>query len=566
MTLRDRAVTATRMSFTITDPRQPDNPLVWVNPAFLDTTGYSAEEVLGRNCRLLQGPDTDPRTVEQIGAALRAERPITATLLNYRKDGSTFWNELTISPVRDGTGAVTNFAGVQADVTSRVHAQRARDAATAQVSVAADRVALLADFTSQLALCQQPADVVELLADVLVPRVGTWVVIYTSDDVGRLRHPHIRHARAASDPAIRDAVAALQDVVPEQLQDASPVWRVLRGEQSYVLIDDYDTTPPEVSGAADDERTALIHKLGMRAVIAVPLRARTGILGCVALVSDDTAAPLGEPELTLVRDLSVRAALMLENALLHARDRDVAETLQRSLLPRLTPPPGVTVAASYVPAADEAAVGGDWYDVFALHGAEPGRVGVVVGDVMGHNIDSAARMGKLSAILRAYGWPGGAPSEVLSAVDELLVGSTLDVLATCWYATLTPHPNGVSVRYASAGHPPALVRAPDGCVRLLDGGLGPMLGISALRPGGSARPPDAAAQLAAGSTLICFTDGLVDCFAADGDLDLGLARLSESVALLPQRATPQQIVDFLAGHGQRSDDLAVVAIRFDPRR
>jgi serine phosphatase RsbU (regulator of sigma subunit) len=460
---------------------------------------------------------------------------------------------------------VTHFVGVQADVTSRVHAQRARDSATAQVRVAADRLALLADFASRLALCQQPADVVELLADVLVPRVGTWVVIYTSDEAGRLRHPYIRHARAASDPAVRDVVTALRDVVPDQLQDASPVWRVLRGEQSYVLIEDYETAPAEVSGAADDERTALIRKLGMRAVIAVPLRARSGILGCVGLVSDDPATPLGEPELALVRDLSVRAALTLENAQLHARDRAVAETLQRSLLPRPAAPAGMTVAASYVPAADEAAVGGDWYDVFALHGAEPGRVGVVVGDVMGHNIDSAARMGKLSTILRAYGWPGSPPSEVLGAVDELLVGSTLDVLATCWYATVTPNPSGVSVQYASAGHPPALVRAPDGRVILLAGGRGPMLGISALRPGGSARPPDATAQLAWGSTLVCFTDGLVDCFAADGDLDAGLARLSESAARLPASATPQQIVDSLAGHGQRSDDLAVLAIRFDSR-
>ncbi len=561
VTLRERAVLATRMSFTITDPRQPDNPVVWINPAFVSTTGYSADDVLGRNCRLLQGPDTDQRTVEQIRESLREEQPLTATLLNYRKDGTTFWNELTISPVRDGAGVVTHFVGVQADVTSRVEAQRARDEAMEQVALAADRLALLADFTSRLAMCRDPHDVLNLLADVLVPRIGTWVVIYTTDETGRPRHPHVRHARADTDPAIRDSMGALRKVVPEQLQDTSPLWRVLSGEDPYVLIDDYDATSPEISGAAPDERTSLIRMLGVRGLIAVPLLARGGILGCVAVVADDSMPALGQSELALVRDLCVRAALTLENTLLHARDRDVAETLQRSLLPLVSEPPGVTIAASYVPAADEAAVGGDWYDVFALHGDQPGRFGVVVGDVMGHNINSATRMGKLSTILRAYGWPGSPPGDVLSAVDELLVGSTLDVLATCWYATLTPAPGGMTARYASAGHPPAVLRIPDGQVWVLDGGRGPMLGISELRAGGSARPPHATIEVGTGSTLICFTDGLVDSFAADGDVDAGLAQLSQTVACLEPQASPQQIVDTLTDHGHHNDDLAIVAIR-----
>ncbi len=561
VTLRERAVLATRMSFTITDPRQPDNPLIWVNPAFMSTTGYTAEEVVGRNCRFLQGEHTDPRTVEKIRESLREEQPLTATVLNYRKDGTTFWNELTISPVRDGAGLVTHFVGVQADVTSRVEAQRARDEAMVQVALAADRLALLADFTSRLAMCRDPNDVVMLLAEVLVPRIGTWVVIYTVDESGRPRHPHVRHARADTDPAIRDSLAALRKVVPDQLQDTSPLWRVLSGDDPYVLIEDYDTASPTITGAATDERTSLIRDLGVRGLIAVPLLARGGILGCVAVVADDTMPALGTSELALVRDLSVRAALTLENTLLHARDRDVAETLQRSLLPLLNEPPGVTIAASYVPATDEAAVGGDWYDVFALHGAEPGRFGAVVGDVMGHNIDSAARMGKLSTILRAYGWPGSSPGEVLSAVDELLVGSRLDVLATCWYATLAPAAGGMTLRYASAGHPPSVLRTPDGQVRLLDGGRGPMLGISELRDDGSVRAADASIEIGVGSTLICFTDGLVDSFATDGDVDAGLAQLSEAVAAMDVHASPQQIVDALTDHGQHNDDLAIVAIR-----
>ena len=102
--LLDRAVLATDVSFTISDPRQPDNPLVWVNPAFSRITGYSAAEVAGRNCRFLQGPATDPAAVAAMRRALAAQEQVTVTVLNYRKDGTAFWNEVSMSPVFDGDG------------------------------------------------------------------------------------------------------------------------------------------------------------------------------------------------------------------------------------------------------------------------------------------------------------------------------------------------------------------------------------------------------------------------------------------------------------------------------
>src|SRR5690242_9249585 len=105
------------MSFTITDPRQCDNPLVWVNPSFSALTGYPAEEVTGRNCRFLQGRNTDRAAVRRIGEALAQQRPVTEVVLNYRRDGTAFWNEIAISPVFDDAGELVNFVGVQTDVT-----------------------------------------------------------------------------------------------------------------------------------------------------------------------------------------------------------------------------------------------------------------------------------------------------------------------------------------------------------------------------------------------------------------------------------------------------------------
>jgi PAS domain S-box-containing protein len=123
--LLERAVTASTNSVVITDPNLPDEPLVYVNPAFEEMTGYAAKEALGRNCRFLQGEDRDQRAVEELRRAVREGRHCTVVLRNYRKDGSLFWNELSIYPMRDEEGRVINFVGVQNDITERIRTEEA---------------------------------------------------------------------------------------------------------------------------------------------------------------------------------------------------------------------------------------------------------------------------------------------------------------------------------------------------------------------------------------------------------------------------------------------------------
>jgi PAS domain S-box-containing protein len=115
--LLDRAVAASSNGIVITDPRLPDDPIVYVNPAFEKTTGYPMEEVIGRNCRFLQGEDRDQPALDELRACLREGQECRVVLRNYRRDGSLFWNELYVSPVHDDEGNVTNFVGVQNDVT-----------------------------------------------------------------------------------------------------------------------------------------------------------------------------------------------------------------------------------------------------------------------------------------------------------------------------------------------------------------------------------------------------------------------------------------------------------------
>ena len=121
--LLERAVTASTNSIVISDPNQPDDPLVYVNPAFERTTGYAAEEVLGRNCRFLQDEDRDQPALGELRTAVREGRHCTVVLRNYRKDGTLFWNELSIYPVRDDEGRMTSFVGVQNDITERIRAE-----------------------------------------------------------------------------------------------------------------------------------------------------------------------------------------------------------------------------------------------------------------------------------------------------------------------------------------------------------------------------------------------------------------------------------------------------------
>jgi rsbT co-antagonist protein RsbR len=132
----------------ISDPHQPDHPLIFVNPGFVAMTGYSTAEVVGRNCRFLQGPDTDPAAIAQLRAAIRAGRPCTQTLLNYTKDGTPFWNELTVSPVLDDDGQLINFIGLQTDVTARVRA--VEEQARLQEQVIEAQASVLAELSTPL--------------------------------------------------------------------------------------------------------------------------------------------------------------------------------------------------------------------------------------------------------------------------------------------------------------------------------------------------------------------------------------------------------------------------------
>jgi chemotaxis family two-component system sensor kinase Cph1 len=272
----------------------------------------------------------------------------------------------------------------------------------------------------------------------------------------------------------------------------------------------------------------------------------------------DRSEPWTPQELAEVTELRTH---LLEA--LYARSRSIvraAETLQRSLL---TEPPRRAdreIAVRYVPAAREAQVGGDWYDVFDQ---PDGSTVLVIGDVVGHDTAAAADMAQLRGVLRGIAYDNAeGPAAVLRRLDGAIDGLGLRALATVLVGRLVPDPaaGGARLRWASAGHLPPLVAAPDGTVRALTTPrAGLLLGVDV-----DAVRSEQEAQLDAGSTLLLYTDGLVE--RRDQVFDDGVARLAAELAELRERPVEEvcdEVLDRLLADGAE-DDVALVAVRLHP--
>ncbi|MFF8814379.1 SpoIIE family protein phosphatase [Streptomyces pactum] len=281
--------------------------------------------------------------------------------------------------------------------------------------------------------------------------------------------------------------------------------------------------------------------------------------GCSATGDDGTA---GEGTTTGRRGVLVFGADVTDQVETAERlraserlQREAVVTLQRTLLPQeLEQPDDLRVAATYRPGGEDAAVGGDWYDVITL-GA--GRTALVIGDVMGRGVRAAAVMGQLRTAVRAYARLDLPPHEVLQLLDGLAAEIDASQIATCAYAVHDP--NEGRLLYASAGHLPILVRDPDGTVRRAAEPTGPPLGTGGwLHSSGSV-------PLVPGSTAVLYTDGLVE--RRDKDIDDGVAALERAFA--GATGSPQVMCDRLIRTmgitADHDDDVAVLVVQHPAR-
>ncbi len=177
--VKARAVNEAPVGVAITDPSLEDNPLVYVNDTYQELTGYDFEDITGQNCRVLQGPDSEPEAVGEMRAAIDDERPVTVELKNYRKDGTEFWNEVTIAPVYDDHGELTNYVGFQNDISARKAAEFEAERRTEELEYTLERVeGLIQDVTDVVAGSTTRSELEAAVCDRIVEESayeGAWI-------------------------------------------------------------------------------------------------------------------------------------------------------------------------------------------------------------------------------------------------------------------------------------------------------------------------------------------------------------------------------------------------------
>ncbi|MER7945933.1 ATP-binding SpoIIE family protein phosphatase [Streptomyces sp. NPDC096079] len=298
---------------------------------------------------------------------------------------------------------------------------------------------------------------------------------------------------------------------------------------------------------------------GLRAVLA-PLRGRRRVIGAAVFLRRPERAGFEPNDLLVAAQLATHTALGIDKAVLYGREAYIADELQRTMLPDSLPQPtGVKLASRYLPAAETARVGGDWYDAIPLPGS---RVALVVGDVMGHSMTSAAIMGQLRTTAQTLAGLDLPPQEVLHHLDEQAQRLGENRMATCMYAVYDPVSHRITV--ANAGHPPPIL--------LHLGGRAEVLRVPPGAPIGVGGVDFEAVELdaPAGATLLLYTDGLVESRLRD--VWTGIEQLRERLAATAQLTGPDHspplealcddVLDML-GPGDRDDDIALLAARFD---
>ncbi|MDQ0785646.1 SpoIIE family protein phosphatase [Streptomyces sp. B3I8] len=414
-----------------------------------------------------------------------------------------------------------------------------------------DRLALLAETTTQLTSTLDVDEALHRLAALTIPRLADWAVfdLLTERDEVR-RALVVEHKDGVL--VERDDLQGPMPPVPEE--SPMPLSRALRGTASSLA------GPSTYQGAPDSgiavEQQRLFTATGMHSAAIAPIRGLRDVLGALTLGRARHREPFTLADLPLLEDLTRRTGLALDNARLYQRQRKVAETMQRHLLPQLPTVRGLEMTARYLPSPDASSVGGDWYDAFTLG---DGTHALAIGDVVGHDLDAAAGMAQVRNMLRAFVWsrPAAAPSAVVTQLDEAVMHIAEVPMVTMILARLTRGDDALwRLHWTNAGHPPPLLITHDGQAEYLDGAHGMLLGTEVVRP-----RPDSVTVLPPRSTLLFYTDGLVE--SPHHSIDHGLSRLYRHAASLAHRNL-DSFCDALLERvrpDDNDDDVAMLALR-----
>jgi serine phosphatase RsbU (regulator of sigma subunit) len=424
---------------------------------------------------------------------------------------------------------------------------------------AGDQLALLNEVGGKVGTTLDLDATARELCQVLVPRVADFACVDLLD--GLISDAELPAARPDDDTMLRRVARTFNEVAGEwdhvleegallAMPRSTPPGMALQLNQP-VLV---PVISPDVAVdyAASLGGPGLVSVVAGRSMLVLPLSARGTVIGILKLLRLPDRACFDEGDAATLKELAARAALSLDNARLHRAESRVATTLQRSMIPTRPPRiPGVQIAHRYLPGDPRAEVGGDWFDAIQLPGS---RVALVVGDVMGHGLHSAAAMGRFRTAMQTLAALDLPPGQLLRHLDNLAHKLGDDHLATCLYAVYDPINR--TCELASAGHVPPVLVHPDGTGELLEIPAGAPIGVGGV--------PFVAKKIDVtdGSMLVLCTDGLVE--VRGSDIGAGLAALCGN--LIDPKQTPEQACDVVLDRlhsDDRKDDVALLVARFD---
>ncbi|WP_234435982.1 SpoIIE family protein phosphatase [Streptomyces sp. NRRL S-813] len=541
----------------------PAGRIVAVNPAAARLLGRAVAAMSGQDLHdlLHRGPDGAriPREDCPLLRALAEGSPARGfDDFCLRGDGRLVPVSWSASPLADDgspAGMVVVFSESVIDRGApRERAERAaRAARTSALEDLTERLTLVAEITDVLGQTLEVDEALARLCRLLVPRLADWAAV----DL-RVGSRQV-HRVAVTGPEGREA--GQEDwhgrLPPAEEATRSALVQVLNGGDP-VLQDQVDTAAPPDSPLAA-VHSGFLRAVGATSAVTVPLGTTRQLTGALTLVRTDPAHPFGTGDLEVVSDIGRRVGLVIDNARRFGRQRAVAEAMQRNLLAPLPQPGRLQLAARYQPAPAGSQVGGDWYDAFAL---KDGTTALVIGDVLGHDLTAAAGMAQLHGILRSLAWDHtGPPGAVVDRLDDALSAITTVEMATLVLAQVKGHPHTGPwiLEWTSAGHPPPLLLTPDGNAQYLEAGQGLLLGAR-LETADDEFRPSAAQALPPGSTLLLYTDGLIE--VPGSDLDTGLDRLRRHALTLAQEPLDTLCDELSARMPPGStDDIALLALR-----
>ncbi|MBY8341102.1 SpoIIE family protein phosphatase [Streptomyces spinosirectus] len=526
--------------------------IIAVNSSAEQLLARPAEQLLGQDAHdlLHRGPHGRPlpRTQCTMRQAFHAGRTAQADEAYFaRADGSLLRISWLLTPYDSGddSGTLVVFhAAERAQVTGPQP-----EPVTSTLNEL-DRLALLAETTTQLTSTLDVDEALHRLVGLLVPRLADWVVVDLITDLDEVWRAVVVHAE---DGVLvhRDDLQGPMPPVPQTSQ--MPLSRALRGVSATL------TGPQTYEGAPDSgiavEQRNLFDVTRMHSAAIAPIRSTREVLGALTAGRSENPVAFHPADLPLFEDIARRAGLALDNAQLYQRQRKVAETMQNHLLPQMPGVPGLQMTARYLPAPHASQVGGDWYDAFPL---SDGSTALAIGDVVGHDLEAAAGMAQVRNMLRAYAWAQEEPTgRIVERLDEAVQHVTDVDMATMIFARIEATGDGHwQLTWTNAGHPPPLLISRDGVTRYLTDGHGLLLGTGAGRERGGAT-----ASLAPGSTLVLYTDGLIEDPGLT--LDVGLDRLRRHAAALvhrPLTAFTDQLLNRVRP-ARNDDDVALLALR-----